>query len=605
MQASPPTRSQHVAEFQEMAQHYLNDHEKVQLQHALTEFKHSKSVPRLVATLNIVLDTPQKRDLLRPLRFLIPDDFALRSAFDKMAPYEHMAHPISKQELESLGVSRPLSIQRHQHESFGMNIRGGYDMGTGVFVSSVDADSPSGRAGLRIGDEILSANGISFQGITHARAVEIIKTTTILRLVVRYTGHVPAKYVARSTFNWVDGKGQALATSLGAPMGGRSSPSLPTDEGERRVLLQKSTGPLGFSIRGGSDFDLPVFISSVDRHGQAESAGLMPGHQILSINDEDVTAFRHEEVIDLIRRSDDLLMVVKYRGRVPTHRIDVDDVKFVPAEEVEREQQEATKHKHRVAEPPVVGAASKMAMEAAVVDVLGADVGQPVANAVRSYLHGRLPLKDMARYLLAQLSDPHHFRVLATIRPLLKPFDVSVFNALVSTQELQAKQHLIAQHAKEEEEQKKAQRGDQAWPDYGDTGTLRIDISKSDSSRRLGLVVQGGEPITHVDAHARGASAQKALQFGGIVIRDVRADGCARAAGVRAGMLLLRVENHSTRGLRHEEAVAMVAQAWRHDASTALTLLVTETPKFSFDPWVPPSLPLTDREDNILASTHL
>ena len=57
--------------------------------------------------------------------------------------------------------------------------------GTGIFVSSVAADSPSSRAGLRIGDEVLSANGLSFQGITHARAVEIIKNTTLLRMVVR------------------------------------------------------------------------------------------------------------------------------------------------------------------------------------------------------------------------------------------------------------------------------------------------------------------------------------------------------------------------------------------------------------------------------------
>ena len=36
----------------------------------------------------------------------------------------------------------------------------------------------------------------------------------------------------------------------------------PTGDGEKRVLLHKSRGPLGFSIRGGCDFDLPVFISS-------------------------------------------------------------------------------------------------------------------------------------------------------------------------------------------------------------------------------------------------------------------------------------------------------------------------------------------------------
>jgi C-terminal processing protease CtpA/Prc len=47
---------------------------------------------------------------------------------------------------------------------------------------------PGGLAeqhGIKMGDQILAANGVSFDGITHSNAVEVLKSHTHIMLTIR------------------------------------------------------------------------------------------------------------------------------------------------------------------------------------------------------------------------------------------------------------------------------------------------------------------------------------------------------------------------------------------------------------------------------------
>ncbi|CAF0905048.1 unnamed protein product [Adineta ricciae] len=67
------------------------------------------------------------------------------------------------------------------------NILGGSDTVThnGIFVSKVECHSKAYEAGLRRGDQILNVNGQSFDYLTHARALEILRGSTHLSLTVK------------------------------------------------------------------------------------------------------------------------------------------------------------------------------------------------------------------------------------------------------------------------------------------------------------------------------------------------------------------------------------------------------------------------------------
>lgn len=95
----------------------------------------------------------------------------------------------------------------------GFNIRGGKEFGLGIYVSKydlslryshnnikVDVDQsyiyvfsrlrldPGGLAeqhGIKMGDQILAANGVSFEDITHNNAVDVLKSHTHVMLTIR------------------------------------------------------------------------------------------------------------------------------------------------------------------------------------------------------------------------------------------------------------------------------------------------------------------------------------------------------------------------------------------------------------------------------------
>lgn len=58
----------------------------------------------------------------------------------------------------------------------------------GVYVTDVTPDSAADRAGLRMHDKILQCNGYDMTLCTHKKAVQIIKKTNVLNLLVTRKG---------------------------------------------------------------------------------------------------------------------------------------------------------------------------------------------------------------------------------------------------------------------------------------------------------------------------------------------------------------------------------------------------------------------------------
>ncbi|KAG8191865.1 hypothetical protein JTE90_019800 [Oedothorax gibbosus] len=82
--------------------------------------------------------------------------------------------------------NRTVTLARStRDEVLHFHILGGYERGFGVFVSKVDKGSKAEEVGLKRGDQILEVNGQSFEHMSHARALEVLRGTTHLSITVR------------------------------------------------------------------------------------------------------------------------------------------------------------------------------------------------------------------------------------------------------------------------------------------------------------------------------------------------------------------------------------------------------------------------------------
>jgi len=94
-------------------------------------------------------------------------------------------------------------------------------------------------------------------------------------------------------------------------------PKSPSD-GIRLIKVQHfGNGGIGFSIRGGKEHGVGIFVSLVSRGSQADIVGLKAGDEILSINGLYLTESTHGEVVNILRSHKNLLLKVRTTGKVP------------------------------------------------------------------------------------------------------------------------------------------------------------------------------------------------------------------------------------------------------------------------------------------------
>ncbi|XP_063047360.1 PDZ domain-containing protein 7a [Engraulis encrasicolus] len=95
----------------------------------------------------------------------------------------------------------------------GFNIRGGKEFGLGIYVSKLDPGGLAEQHGIKMGDQILAANGVSFEDITHSNAVEVLKSYTHIMLTIREAGRYPAYKEMIAEYSWLNKLANGLAPS--------------------------------------------------------------------------------------------------------------------------------------------------------------------------------------------------------------------------------------------------------------------------------------------------------------------------------------------------------------------------------------------------------
>ncbi|XP_066476426.1 PDZ domain-containing protein 7 [Tiliqua scincoides] len=86
----------------------------------------------------------------------------------------------------------------------GFNIRGGKEYGLGIYVSKVDPCGLADQNGIKVGDQVLAANGVKFDYISHSKAVEVLKGQTHIMLTIKETGRFPAYKEMVAEYCWLN-----------------------------------------------------------------------------------------------------------------------------------------------------------------------------------------------------------------------------------------------------------------------------------------------------------------------------------------------------------------------------------------------------------------
>ncbi|XP_016378245.1 uncharacterized protein pdzd7b isoform X2 [Sinocyclocheilus rhinocerous] len=90
-----------------------------------------------------------------------------------------------------------------------------------------------------------------------------------------------------------------------------------TGESVRLTVIRGDDGQLGFSVRGGSEHGLGVFISRVQKNSAAELAGLCVGDKLLEVNSVSLENISMSSAVKVLTGHACLHLLVQRLGRVP------------------------------------------------------------------------------------------------------------------------------------------------------------------------------------------------------------------------------------------------------------------------------------------------
>ncbi|XP_051273423.1 PDZ domain-containing protein 7 [Dicentrarchus labrax] len=151
----------------------------------------------------------------------------------------------------------------------GFNIRGGKEFGLGIYVSKLDPGGLAEQNGIKMGDQILAANGVNFEDISHSSAVEVLKSHTHVMLTIKEAGRYPAYKEMVAEYRWLNklANGSQKSSSQGSDSNSSaSSLSSGTPVSSLSGLSQVMFPP---SLPFGSDM-VDVCISTEDQRSESE-----------------------------------------------------------------------------------------------------------------------------------------------------------------------------------------------------------------------------------------------------------------------------------------------------------------------------------------------
>ncbi|XP_076807797.1 protein scribble homolog isoform X3 [Clavelina lepadiformis] len=232
-----------------------------------------------------------------------------------------------------------LIIQR-DGGGLGLSIAGGkgstpfVEEDDGIFISRVTPNGAAHHAGVRVGDKLLAVNDTVLAEVEHGVAVDALKSSNdiVYLLVERWSRRViesdadivPSE--AEDEKNSENCNKQIISNISINPEMKKNTVSFAPEpqlniDGKTFTAILKRSENLGFSIAGGigsTGFrpgDCGIYVSKVVEGGQASSTGMQVDDKILSINASDVTNFKHEEAVSLLKQfnTDTDVVLVLYR----------------------------------------------------------------------------------------------------------------------------------------------------------------------------------------------------------------------------------------------------------------------------------------------------
>ncbi|XP_072223892.1 membrane-associated guanylate kinase, WW and PDZ domain-containing protein 1-like isoform X2 [Leuresthes tenuis] len=220
-----------------------------------------------------------------------------------------------------------VEIQRGENEGFGF-----------VIVSSVsrpDASttfgriiegSPADRCGkLKVGDRILAVNGCSITNKSHSDIVNLIKeagNTVSLRIIPGDESSnasllTNAEKIATITTTHTSQSTESRNTSKskGVLPPPPSQTQMTQDAEFYSVDLERDSKGFGFSLRGGREYNMDLYVLRLAEDGAAVRNGKMRvGDEILEINGESTKNMKHSRAIELIKNGGRRARLVLKRG---------------------------------------------------------------------------------------------------------------------------------------------------------------------------------------------------------------------------------------------------------------------------------------------------
>ncbi|XP_014014519.2 PDZ domain-containing protein 7 [Salmo salar] len=374
----------------------------------------------------------------------------------------------------------------------GFNIRGGKEFGLGIYVSKLDPGGLGERNGINMGDQILAANGVSFEDISHSSAVEVLKSHTHIMLTIKEAGRYPAYKEMVAEYRWLNKLASGNGTRQSSSQGSDSNSSASSLSSGTPISSLSGLSQVMFppSLPFGMDM-VDVCISTEDQRSESGQCtdtaiqtdpsphrmGADTSHSLGATTLLQDSAIRGEGGRERGESPKTAVLIALSRPSQPIHRsqsqVTVAEVKQTK----QRKQQKGGKNperstlqrsktfvnllfrgrrrdtsKGRSKSPPKSGAGGDGerrrrpsgpdpemlgVVEGMARRLLSEDEVASVMKTCRRYITERV-VENLVRHLLAVLDRPEKLLLLREIRMLLPPADLGLFNNMVVPFEVEA-----------------------------------------------------------------------------------------------------------------------------------------------------------------------
>ncbi|XP_057363680.1 membrane-associated guanylate kinase, WW and PDZ domain-containing protein 1 isoform X4 [Manis pentadactyla] len=224
-----------------------------------------------------------------------------------------------------------VEIRRGENEGFGFVIVSSVSRPeAGTTFGRIIEGSPADRCGkLKVGDRILAVNGCSITNKSHSDIVNLIKeagNTVTLRIIPgdessNATLLTNAEKIATITTTHTPSQQGAQESSRNTTKPKPESqfefkaPQATQEQDFYTVELERGAKGFGFSLRGGREYNMDLYVLRLAEDGPAERCGKMRiGDEILEINGETTKNMKHSRAIELIKNGGRRVRLFLKRG---------------------------------------------------------------------------------------------------------------------------------------------------------------------------------------------------------------------------------------------------------------------------------------------------